>query len=115
MKKLLSLILLVAACGYTSRDNELTGQVKRVKKVTPIICPDYTEVDVSLGVMRNGVGSMSTEDVWLLVNNPQHVETLETAARDGSIVKVTYDVQRLVFCVPDHTLRTLEVVQDPTK
>lgn len=112
---LLIATILAAGCGRSSVDNELTGQVKRVKKVTPIICGDYTEVDVSLGVMRNGVGSMSTEDVWLLVENADQVKLLEKAAADGAIVKVTYDVQRLVLCVPDHTLKTVEIVQDVSK
>jgi major membrane immunogen (membrane-anchored lipoprotein) len=116
MKKLATLLpVLLAACGFSSVDNELTGQAKRVKKKTPIICGDYTEVDISLGVMRNGVGSMSTEDVWLLVNDSEQIKLLEKAVTDGAIVKVTYDIKRLTLCVPDHVLRTVEVLQDPLK
>lgn len=110
---LLIATVLAAGCGQSSVDNELTGQVKRVKHVTPIICGNYSEVDVSLGVLRNGVGSMSKEDIWLLVEDKDQVTLLEKAAKDGDIVKVTYDVQRLTFCVPDHTLKTVEIVADP--
>src|SRR5579859_447764 len=49
------------ACGNSSVGNELEGQVKKVVKRTPIFCSDYVEADVSLGVIRNGVGSMSQE------------------------------------------------------
>lgn len=103
--------LTVAACGYSSADNELTGQVKRVKKVTPIVCPDYVEADISLGVMRNGVGSMSTEDVWVLVESYADIQLLDTAAEQGSLVKVRYDVKRVSMCVPDHRLTSVELVK----
>lgn len=103
--------LLAAACGMRSADNEAVGQVKKVVKVTPIICPDYTEADISLGVIRNGVGSMSKEDVELAVDNEdrQNVELLKKAAESGAIVKFTYDVKRVSPCWPDHRLNTLTI------
>lgn len=33
-----------------------TAQVKKVEHDTPLICPDQVNVDLSLGVMQNGVG-----------------------------------------------------------
>lgn len=111
MQKFLCLVLALSACGYSSVDNELTGQVKRVKKRTPMVCPDYVEVDVSLGIMRNGVGSMSTEDVWLLVESYADIALLEKAAEEGGVVKVHYDVKRLTLCVPDHRLTKVERLQ----
>lgn len=89
----------LAGCfGTSSSNNTLIGQVKKVHSVTPIICGDRTDVDVSLGVIRGGVGSMSTQDMWLTVANPMAVSVLQYAADHGSIVKLTYDVERMTIC-----------------
>lgn len=112
MKTLLfTAAILLNACGSSSVDNELTGQVKRVIRRTPIICPDYVEADISLGVMRNGVGSMSTEDVWLYVEDQSDVLLLDRAAQDGDLVRVEYDIHRVTLCVPDHFLTYVELVK----
>lgn len=91
---LLAIPLLTGCLGHSSAGNELVGQVKRVQHVTPWLCPDYAHVDISLGTMRGGVGSMSTQDIWLWVKNPADIKILEDAAKDGKIVKVNYDVAR---------------------
>jgi hypothetical protein len=106
MNKLSVAILFLVACGNTSSDNELVGQVKKVVKRTPILCSDYTEVHLSLGLMRNGVGSMSHEDVELAVDNEdkENVDKLKWAAENGAIVKLSYDVERVSPCWPDHRL-----------
>ena len=57
MKFLVILALIgMAGCGYEQRGNEVSGQVKRVIQVTPLICPARTLVDLSLGIVRGGVG-----------------------------------------------------------
>lgn len=95
---ILSIALLLSGCGYKSRDNVLTGQAKKAVHATPLICPDYAEVDISLGVLRNGVGSMSTQDIWMNVPDRRDFDLLQKAAAEGSIVKISYDQMRLVFC-----------------
>lgn len=101
----------IVGCGYASRDNESIGQVKKITKQTPIICPEYSLVDVSHGVMRNGVGSMSTEDVYYYVPSANHQTILKEATESGALVKIKYDVARLVFCVPDHIVTSVELVK----
>jgi hypothetical protein len=86
-------------CGNKTSANELTGQV--VKR-TPLVCPDYVEVDISLGVMRNGIGSMSHEDISLRVMDESKVPELEKAAKDGAIITLIYDQARVAMCYPDH-------------
>lgn len=113
-------IALLAACGKSSSDNEIIGQVKKVVKKTPIICPDYTEIDLSLGVVRNGVGSMSREDVDLAADNSDKdaIDKLKWAAENGAIVKLSYDVHRISPCWPDHRLIgkiTIEAVPPEAK
>lgn len=104
------LILILAACGFSSIDNEMTGQVKKTMHNTPLICPDYTDADISLGVMRNGVGSLSTQDVWVIV--PPHLEEkVQQFAETGEIVNATYDVYRVTFCTSDHYLTAIEAAQ----
>lgn len=116
MKKLLALCLITAAaCGMKSSQNEAVGQVKKVVNKTPIICPDYVEADISLGIVRNGVGSMSHEDMEVAVD-PEDYKTialLKKAAETSAIVKFTYDVKRISPCWPDHRLATFEIETVP--
>lgn len=108
---LAGIVGLVAASGLSSSGNELEGQVKKVVRRTPLLCPDYVEVDVSLGILRNGVGSISKEDVQLYVADERMVEVLQRAAKSGAPVTVGYDVQRLGVCRPDHWLTSVAVEQ----
>lgn len=103
--------LLMAGCGYSSRDNEIIGQVKKVVRRTPIICPNRWDIDVSLGVLRGGVGSMSSEDVWLTVDDPSILATLKSANETGAIVKMKYNVARIVFCANDHFATSAEIIK----
>lgn len=113
MKKLLIgvALLTLAGCGDTSRHNEVIGQAKRVVNQTPLICMDYPAFDLSLGVMRNGTGSMSTQDQWFTVTDDRLLDTLRKAAETGALVKVTYDVRRWAPCSYDHWLTAVEIVQ----
>lgn len=106
---ILSIFCLTGCFGFSSKQNELTGQVKKVKHQTPMLCPERVDVDVSLGVLRNGVGSMSTEDLWLTVDNPNDIEILTKAAETGQIVKVSYDVRRVTFCPNEDLVTHVEV------
>lgn len=111
--KSLSLIIAaisLTACGLSASDNELVGQVKKVIRKTPIVCPDYDEADISLGVVRNGVGSMSHEDVTLYVTRADDSKLLKRAAETGLLVKVTYDVQRVGICRPSHWLMSVTAI-----
>lgn len=114
MKKLLILVagaLMLSGCGYSSRDNDMTGQVKKVVRNTPLVCPDYDDADVSLGVLRNGVGSMSTQDVWVTVTDKDLFKTLKEASASGALVKITYDVKRVTFCIDDHIATNVEILK----
>ncbi len=93
MKKLLMLTILMmslTSCGYSARNAELIGQPKKVMDRTPIIFPDYKLVDISLGVIRNGVGSMSSEDVYVVIT-PDQEKMISQAIESGQLVKVEYD------------------------
>lgn len=119
MKKIMLMLFMIimvavlSGCGFTSKNNEAVGQVKKIKFVTPIVCPDYALVDISLGVMRNGVGSMSTQDIWLVVHNNggNSIEMLKKAAETGEIVKFQYDVKRGAICTPKSYLNKVEITK----
>jgi hypothetical protein len=66
--------------------------------MTPMVCPDYYVVDISLGVMRNGVGSMSTHDIELFIQD-KDVEALRSIAEVGGIIDFMYDERRSPWCV----------------
>jgi len=113
MKKYLCLvlvILLTSSCGYSSRSNDLTGQVKFVTNKTPIICDDFSEVSLSLGVVRNGVGSMSTQDMDMEVP-AQLVDSIVKAKDNGKLVKVVYDTRRFSWCRPQYVVRKVEILE----
>lgn len=114
MKKLLLAVLVAAlasGCGYKSRDNELSGQPKRVLNVTPMMCPDYTAVDISMGIVRNGVGSMSGHDMMLAVDEKGNADTLRQAASNGLLVKLTYNTKRFSICTPQMHVTKVEIVK----
>ena len=115
MKRLVTgavlLVLFTSSCGYTQRDGEMIGQVKKIVRATPLICPEYLAADVSLGVLRGGVGSMSTQDMWLVVEKAQE-PLFRAASENGKIVKIHYDVTRFggrfFVCTPDHFATSIE-------
>lgn len=108
----LAVVGLSGCWGYTSIDNELTGQVKKVHHNTPLICPDYYSADVSLGVMRNGVGSMSTQDVAVTIPDKELLHVFEEAASTGKLVKVVFKVRRFTICIEDHVIDSVEILKD---
>jgi hypothetical protein len=118
MKKHVTAVALISlgltgCLGNSSAGNEAVGQVKRVQHKTPILCPDYNHVDISLGVMRNGVGSMSTQDMWLYVPNALDNSVLTDAAQSGALVKISYDVARGRWfgCVETATVTAVTVLK----
>jgi len=98
--------------GYSSKNNELTGQVKYVEHVTPMFCEDRIEASISLGVMRKGVGSMSTHDAVVYVPSDTAVQVLTTAAESGQLVKVVYDEQRFSLCKPLVVVRAVKLLEE---
>lgn len=113
--KISVLFLLVTGCGFSSSQNEASGQVKKVLTVTPIVCPAYTEIDLSLGVMRNGQGSISKEDLVLALDNSERetIGRLKVAAETGAIARLVYDVKRVSWCWPDHRLVSVVIDRLP--
>lgn len=114
MKKImpfLACLALTGCLGDSSADNDLIGQVKKVHHNTPLLLPDYDDVDVSLGVMRGGVGSMSTQDMWLYVPNPEDMKVLKDASESGALVKITYSVSRARFYVENDMVTHAELTK----
>lgn len=103
--------LLLAGCGDSAHDGDLIGQAKKVTNVTPLICRDYIAFDVSLGVMKGGSGSMSSQDMWFTVRNQSDVATLEKAVAQAAIVHVKYDTRRFAICTEDYILTSIEIIQ----
>lgn len=89
----------------------MIGQVKKIRQNTPIICPDYKSVDITLGILRGGVGSMSTQDVWAVITEREHLAVFLRAAESGQLVKVRYDQARIAFCTDDIFVISVELVK----
>lgn len=94
--------------GWRSLEVTGSGQVKKVGKETPIFCPDYYEVDISMGVMRNGVGSMSTHDMRLYLME-KDVEAMKEAAKTSAIVDFSYDTRRFAWCVTSDRMTSFKI------
>ena len=103
-------LLCLGSCGYSAMQSELVGQAKKITMRTPLICDNYMSFDVSLGVMRGGTGSMSTQDMWLTVQNMNQLDTIKKAVETGALVKVTYNSRRMAFCTDDHIMTNIEIV-----
>jgi hypothetical protein len=114
--KLISILTIVACIplagcfGNSASENTVIGQVKKVKHVTPLICDDRYDVDVSLGMMRNGVGSMSTQDMWISVP-AELVGAFTVNADSGAPVQITYDTPRLAWCWQDEWATAIKPVK----
>lgn len=109
--KTLMILLMLTGCGYTYKGNVVTGQVKKVANKTPLICDDFNEADISLGVIRNGVGSMSTEDIDVYIPNKELLDKLKSAEHSGNLVKIIYDVKRLTLCKPERQATDVEILK----
>lgn len=114
MKRYLAavLLLMLTACGYQARDSEMIGQVKKVVHNTPIVCSEYSEADISLDVIRNGVGSMSRQDVLVTITDKEQEKIFREANETGQLVKVKYDIFRFSMCRPLRTVTLVEVLND---
>lgn len=108
---LLASLILLAGCGFSQKNGDLIGQAKKVSSRTNLVCPDYNMVDISLGVMRNGVGSMSTQDMWLQIDNDRDYNLLKDAASKGLLVQVTYDTRRMPFCTEEYILTSAKILE----
>ena len=97
MIKYLPLIFLVG-CGYSSKNSETLAQVKYIQKKTPLICPDMVTIGLSLGVMVNSKGSMSTHDVEVTTYDSSVLETLQRAAKNGDLVELVFQQKRWSWC-----------------
>jgi len=111
---ILALAALTAGCGYSHRDNEILGQPKAIESTTPLLCPDQHVLDLSLGVLRNGVGSMSLED--MRVNVPEDkaalLPVLRSAIESGKLVNVRVNEARFRWCNEMKELVSVAVVED---
>jgi hypothetical protein len=118
MKALFKAFLLLMVFGLTgcfglmSSQNELVGQPKKIIHNTPILCPDHYSVDISLGVVRGGIGSVSNQDKWLYVPTLEMVDQLKQAIENGKLVKLTYDESRVRWCVDLSEVTRVEIVRD---
>lgn len=103
--------LALSGCGNSSVDVEAIGQPKKLHRVTPVICGDYDMLDLSLGIMQNGVGSMSTQDLHTQLADDSMKKTAAKAVDSGYLVKVRYDERRLVFCGEEARATAIEIVR----
>jgi hypothetical protein len=114
MNRMPSLLMLVAltGCGYSHRDNEIVGQPKAIESTTPILCPEQHVLHLSLGVMRHGVGSMSTEDVRINIPDATLVSGLKSAVESGKLINARTNEARFRWCNEERELVSFSVIDD---
>lgn len=116
MKKIILMLALacggcISHCGHGELDVVVIGQPKAIIKENNIICKNKQLLDMSLGVMRNGVGSMSTQDkIYWIINKNDEV-LLQSAIKEGKLVEITYDSYRMsTFCEPCETISNVRIL-----
>ena len=108
---LMLLFCVLSGCfGFSSVSNIVIAQPKKVEAKTPLIAPDYHELDASLGVMRGGVGSMSAEDAQYVITDPTQETLLVRAVDQGKLVRIFYDNKRIAWLTPENIIRKVELV-----
>lgn len=113
MRNYLALLALVTlGCGYSHLDNEVVGQPKSVESTTPLLCPNQHILHLSLGVMRHGVGSMSTEDIKINIPDDSLVAPLKKAVEAGKIISARTNEARLRWCNEEKELISFKVIED---
>ncbi len=111
-KYLTLLVLFLIGCGYSHRNNDLIGQPKSVESTTPIVCPDQHILHLSLGVMRHGVGSMSTEDIMINIPDERLVPVLKSAVESGKLINARTNEKRMTWCNEPKELVSFEIIDD---
>jgi hypothetical protein len=105
------ILLSFVSCGFTERGTKGVVQIKRIHHVTPLICSERIVLDASLGVMQNGVGSMSTQDIDITVSIEQS-KILERAVESGKLVEIKYSTRRFDFCNRYRILEEVKIMDD---
>ena len=106
--------LTVSSCGYRSLESNELGQAKTVIKTNNLVCPDYYVLHVSLGVMKNGTGSMSNQDTDYSVDPTRvDIEKLRLAVRNGSLIETKFNTRRgfSAFCTEFKELLSFTVTE----
>lgn len=111
----LALGLLLSGCGYSHQGNEVVGQPKSVETTTPLICPDQHILHLSLGVMRHGVGSMSTQDILIHIPTDMLAGQLEAVVREGKLINAETNEARFRWCNEEKELVSFKVIDDDAK
>lgn len=114
MKTSLYLLALVtlAGCGYSHRDNDVVGQPKAIESTTPMLCPEQHVLHLSLGVMRHGVGSMSTQDISINIPDNSLLPGLKSAVESGKLINARTNEARFRWCNEEKELVSFKVIED---
>ena len=106
------LFCLMGCLGYSSKNSESIIQPKSIQMQTPIICPEVPILHGSLGIIRNGRGSISNQDVDMVITNDQDKYKIQTAIDSGYFLNVKYNTKRMVVCNSEHILVDVEIVKE---
>ena len=107
--------VLLTSCGYSHRDNELVGQPKSIESTTPLLCPEQNILHMSLGVMRNGSGSMSTHDISINIPDSSMVAPLKRAVESGELINARTNEARFRWCNEEKELVSFVIIEDAAK
>lgn len=84
--------------------------MKRLHRVTPIFCGDYSVLDANLGVMQDGQGGASIQDIDLEIPEPMVAELAKALENKTLQVEITYSTHRVAFCGQHEVLDSFKVI-----
>lgn len=105
-------LMLLAGCGYSHVGNDVVGQPKSIESTTPLLCPDQDVLHLSLGVMRHGVGSMSTEDIRINIPDHHLATALQSVVESGGLINARTNEARFRWCNEEKELVSFEIIED---
>lgn len=106
----LPVLFALFGCGNSAVNGSAVGQAKGWDITTPLICADYKFFDMSQGVMQNGSGSVSHEDMRFTIAEGVDMAVVKLATETAAIVKVTYNERRAPFCTENFILTDIKII-----
>lgn len=101
----------LSSCGSSTADGIMVGQVRRLTRKTPWICPNYYNADIYI----DGKGSTEYNEEkwervhkWVSITDKATYEKFRSALQTGKLLTVSYDVRSFGFCTNTAVVTNVE-------
>ncbi len=107
------LYLLLSVAIGSSGEIVSFGRVKTIMNTTPLLCGDFVDMNISIGVSNSSNSQYYIlDDIWMNLNSPDHIKIAKEAQESGKLVKVTYDYARYAPCRNKSDVTKIEILEN---